>query len=63
MANNDNFEKDVEKIFDETKIQSDDPIIQKCLDIICNPTARVKDSGAGGYYCVYIGDKRYFGIY
>lgn len=52
MANNDNYEKE--------EIQSDDPIIQKCLDIIRNPKAWVEDLADLGYYSVYIGNKRYF---
>ena len=54
MANNDNFEKE--------KIQSDDPIIQKCLDIIRNKNARVEDLCDNGIYSVYIGNKKYFDI-
>ena len=45
------------------EIQSDDPIVQKCLDIIRNPKARVQDLDASGYYSVYIVNKRYFSIY
>lgn len=52
MANNDNFEKE--------KIQSDDPMIQKCLDIIRDKNVRVKDSSGTGFYNVYIGDKCQF---
>ena len=54
MANNDNFEKE--------KIQSDDPIIQKCLDIIRDKRARVEDLCDNGIYSVYIGNKKYFDI-
>ena len=64
MTENDSLEKDVEEVFEKKEeIQSDDPIIQKCLDIIRNPKARVQDLDANGCYRVYIGDKRYFGIY
>ena len=52
MANNDNYEKE--------EIQSDDPIIQKCLDIIRNPKAWVSDLADAGYYTVHIGNKEYF---
>ena len=55
MANNDNFEK--------KEIQSDDPIIQKCLDIIRNKNVRVKDLTEFGYYGVYLGDKHCFTIH
>ena len=54
MANNDNFEKE--------KIQSDDPMIQKCLDIIRDKRARVEDLCDNGIYSVYIGRKKYFQI-
>jgi len=54
MANNDNFEK--------KEIQSDDPIIQKCLDIIRDKRARVEDLCDNGIYSVYIGRKKYFSI-
>lgn len=54
MANNDNFEKE--------KIQSDDPMIQKCLDIIRNKKAWVEDLCDNGIYSVYIGRKKYFQI-
>ncbi len=54
MANNDNFEKE--------KIQSDDPMIQKCLDIIRDKRARVEDLCDHGIYSVYIGRKKYFQI-
>lgn len=52
MANNDNYEKE--------EIQSDNPIIQKCLGIIRNPKAWVEDLANAGYYSVYIGNKKYF---
>lgn len=52
MADNDNFEK--------KEIQSDNPIIQKCLDIIRNPKAWVSDLADVGYYSVHIGNKKYF---
>ncbi len=55
MANNDNFEKE--------KIQSDDPIIQKCLDIIRNKKVTVKDLPDLGYYDVYLGNKKCFMIH
>ena len=42
------------------EIQSDDPIIQKCLDIIRNPKAWVSDLADVGYYSVHIGNKEYF---
>ena len=42
------------------EIQSDDPIIQKCLDIIRDKNVRVKDSSGTGFYNVYIGDKCQF---
>lgn len=54
MANNDNFE--------EKEIQSDDPIIQKCLDIILDKRAWVEDLCDNGIYSVYIGRKKYFQI-
>lgn len=54
MANNDNFE--------EKEIQSDDPIIQKCLDIIRDKRAWVEDLCDNGIYSVYIGRKKYFQI-
>lgn len=52
MADNDNYEKE--------EIQSDDPIIQKCLDIIRNPKAWVSDLVDAGFYSVHIGNKAYF---
>lgn len=55
MAGNDNFE--------EKEIQSDDPIIQKCLDIIRNKNVIVKDSSGEEFYRVYIGDKCQFEIH
>ena len=55
MANNDNFEKE--------KIQSDDPMIQKCLDIIRNKKSWVEDLCDNGIYTVYIGNKKYFQIH
>ena len=55
MANNDNYEKE--------EIQSDDPIIQKCLDIIRNKKAWVEDLCDNGIYSVYIGRKKYFQIH
>ncbi len=54
MANNDNFEKE--------KIQSDDPIIQKCLERVRDKKARVEDLCDNGIYTVYIGNKKYFQI-
>ena len=54
MADNDNFEKE--------KIQSDDPMIQKCLDIILDKRAWVEDLCDNGIYSVYIGRKKYFQI-
>lgn len=44
------------------EIQSDDPMIQKCLDIIRNKKARVEDLCDNGIYSVYIGRKKYFQI-
>ena len=55
MADNDNFEKE--------EIQSDDPMIQKCLDIIRNKKAWVEDLCDNGIYTVYIGNKKYFQIH
>ncbi len=52
MTDKDNFEKE--------KIQSDDPMIQKCLDIIRDKNVRVKDSSVKEFYRVYIGDKCQF---
>ena len=54
MTDNDNFE--------EKEIQSDDPMIQKCLDIIRNKKAWVEDLCDNGIYSVYIGRKEYFQI-
>ncbi|MBQ6027411.1 MAG: hypothetical protein IJL21_02570 [Alphaproteobacteria bacterium] len=55
MANNDNFEKE--------KIQSDDPMIQKCLDIIRNKNVIVKDLSGKEFYRVYIGDEYQFSFH
>ena len=55
MADNDNFE--------EKEIQSDDPIIQKCLDIIRDKNVIVKDSSGTGFYRVYIGDNYQFSFH
>lgn len=55
MVNNDNFEKE--------KIQSDDPIIQKCLDIIRNKNVIVKDLSGEEFYRVYIGDEYQFSFH
>lgn len=52
MTDKDNFE--------EKEIQSDDPMIQKCLDIIRDKNVRVKDSSVKEFYRVYIGDKCQF---
>ena len=54
MTDKDNFE--------EKEIQSDDPMIQKCLDIIRDKRARVEDLCDNGIYSVYIGRKKYFQI-
>lgn len=63
MADNDSYEKDVEELFGETKIQSDDPIIQKCLDIIRNKNVIVKDLSGEEFYRVYIGDEYQFSFH
>lgn len=55
MADNDNFE--------EKEIQSDDPIIQKCLDIIRNKNVIVKDLSGKEFYRVYIGDEYQFSFH
>ena len=54
-ANNDNFEK--------KEIQSDDPIIQKCLDIIRHKNVIVKDLSGEEFYRVYIGDEYQFSFH
>jgi len=63
MADNDSYAKDVEELFEEKEIQSDDPIIQKCLDIIRNKKVTVKDLPGLGYYNVYLGNKKCFMIH
>lgn len=45
------------------KIQSDDPMIQKCLDIIRDKKSWVEDLCDNGIYTVYIGNKKYFQIH
>ena len=63
MADNDSYEKYVEELFEKKEeIQSDDPMIQKCLDIIRDKRARVEDLCDNGIYSVYIGRKKYFQI-
>ena len=54
MTDNDNLKKE--------EIQSDDPIIQKCLNVIRNKEVTVEDLANIGYYSVYIDDKKYFTI-
>ena len=55
MTDKDNFE--------EKEIQSDDPIIQKCLDIIRNKNVIVKDLSGKEFYRVYIGDEYQFSFH
>ncbi len=55
MADKDNFE--------EKEIQSDDQIIQKCLDIIRNKNVIVKDLSGKEFYRVYIGDEYQFSFH
>ena len=55
MTDKDNFE--------EKEIQSDDPMIQKCLDIIRDKNVRVKDSSGKEFYRVYIGDEYQFSFH
>ena len=45
------------------EIQSDDPMIQKCLDIIRDKKSWVEDLCENGIYTVYIGNKKYFQIH
>ena len=45
------------------EIQSDDPMIQKCLDIIRDKKSWVEDLCDNGIYTVYIGNKKYFQIH
>ena len=45
------------------EIQSDDPIIQKCLDIVRNKKVTVEDLTDLGYYDVYLGNKKCFMIH
>lgn len=64
MADNDSYAKDVEELFEKKEeIQSDDPIIQKCLNIIRNEKVTVKDLPDLGYYDVYLGNKKCFMIH
>ena len=45
------------------EIQSDDPIIQKCLDIVRNKKVTVKDLSGEEFYRVYIGDEYQFSFH
>ena len=45
------------------EIQSDDPIVQKCLDIIRNKNVIVKDLSGEEFYRVYIGDEYQFSFH
>ena len=64
MADNNDFDKDVEEIFGETKgeIRSDDPIVQKCLDIVRNKNVKVFDSRQNGWYRVEINGMTLFSV-
>ena len=55
MVNNDKVEME--------EIQSDDPIIQKCLDIVRNKKVTVKDLSGEEFYRVYIGDEYQFSFH